>query len=53
MPDSSSVSWLLTPRSATLEVIGADAGRWPGAVDEDRLVRAWAYLFRLAVEHPA
>lgn len=50
--DGEAVAAVLVGGLVNFKVIWAVAGRRPGAVDEDRLIRAWSHLCRLAVEHP-
>ncbi len=43
---------LLIGALVNVKVIEALGGTRPGAIDHDRLLTAWAHLYRLAAEHP-
>lgn len=50
--DGEAMATLLIGGLVNVKVIEAVAGVRPGAVDERRLVDAWAHLYRLVLEHP-
>jgi hypothetical protein len=50
--DGEAMATLLIGALVNFKVIEAVAGTRPGAVDEGRLVDAWAHLYRLVLENP-
>ena len=50
--DGDAMATLLVGALVNYKVIEALGGKRPGAVDEDRLIKAWAHLYRLALENP-
>lgn len=51
--DGEAMATLLVGALVNVKVIETLGGQRPGAIDEGRLVAAWAHLYRLALEHPA
>jgi len=51
--DGEAMATLLIGALVNVKVIEALAGKRPGAVGEDRLLAAWAHLYRLALENPS
>ncbi len=51
--DGEAMATLLIGSLVNVKAIEALGGKRPGAIDDDRLVAAWAHLYQLALDNPA